>query len=311
MPCLVEREPLAARLGRRLHVEQDAVKSGKSFRRSPTRQLLERLFIKPALKAVLMPTGLYALGVRNALRPVVRKLRLEFRNLPSAFDGYRIVHLSDLHIDGLKDLPGVVNRALSDIKADVCLMTGDYRFDTGGPSAEAWRGMRRVLVNLPYPVYGILGNHDPCDMALALEQMGVTMLINEAMELTRAGQSIWLAGVDDSFDYRCDDLDRALEEIPRDEFKILLSHTPDLYDRAAASGVHLYLCGHTHGGQIRLPGMGAIISNSEAPRSCTLGYWRHGHMHGYTSAGVGSSMLPIRFNCPPEIAVIELRRSHA
>jgi predicted MPP superfamily phosphohydrolase len=306
---LLEREPLTARLGRRLHIEQEAERSGKSMRRHPHRLTAERLLIRPLLKAIMIPSGLYALGKRNALRPVIHRVKLEFRNLPSEFDGYRILHLSDLHIDALPDLARVVGNHLQEIDADLCVMTGDYRFEIEGPSAEAWRGMRRVLANISVPVYATLGNHDSCEMARALEQMGVELLINEAVRLRRGGDSIWLAGTDDPHDYRCADLNAALERVPQNAFVVVLAHSPDLYQEASDAGASLYLCGHTHAGQIRLPFIGSVVDNCSAPRAYTHGYWKHGTMHGYTSAGVGCSMVPVRFSCPPEIVVIELRRA--
>lgn len=306
---VIEREPLLTRLDRRLRVELEAERTGKSMRRHPGRVILERLFVKPLLGTVLKATGLYARGTRNALSPVVRRLRVEFRHLPAAFDGYRILHLSDLHIDALPELADVVARTVRGLSADVCLMTGDYRCEIEGPCAAAVAGMRRVLENVGCPMYAILGNHDPCEIAAPLEELGVEFLINEAVELRRGQESIWVAGTDDSYDYRCDDLDRAMEAIPAGAFRVLMAHAPDLYQRAEAAGVNVYLCGHTHAGQVRLPWIGSVIENSDAPRGFTQGYWHHGRMRGYTSAGIGCSMLPIRFNCPPEIVVLELRRA--
>src|SRR5207248_11700996 len=93
--------------------------------------------------------------------------------------------------------------------------------------------------------------------------------------------------------------------------KILLAHTPEVYADASARGVQLYLSGHTHAGQIRFPGIGSIRNNARCPRAYAYAHWRHGAMQGYTSAGVGCSSLPIRFNCPPEIVLIELRRKRS
>jgi len=115
--------------------------------------------------------------------------------------------------------------------------------------------------------------------------------------------------VDDPYDFRCDDLPAALDAVPPEGFKILLAHTPDLYREAAAAGVHLYLCGHTHGGQIRFPLLGALFHHAQAPRALIMGAWRHGPMYGYTSPGAGCSSLPVRFNCPPEITMIELGKA--
>jgi len=157
---------------------------------------------------------------------------------------------------------------------------------------------------------GILGNHDPSETAFALEEMGVRVLINDAAEIHRGSASILFIGVDYPYDYKCDDLESALASVPADIFKILLAHAPDLYGQASAKGIQLYLCGHTHAGQVRLPWVGSVIRNSGCPRSYSRGYWKHKGMQGYTSAGVGRSMLPVRFNCPPEIVFIELAAGH-
>lgn len=247
--------------------------------------------------------------MRNAARPLVRDLTLKISALPWAFDGYSIVHLSDLHVDSVPGLAESVSIALAGLQADLVLITGDYRFRTEGPCDEVWPGMRRILSHISPRdgCFGILGNHDSSDMASPLEDLGIQLLINDAVHIVRGSDSIWLAGVDDSYDYRTHDLARALESVPGASCQILMAHTPDLYEQASLAGVDLYLCGHTHAGQVRLPIIGSVIQNSDAPRKYTHGYWRHADMHGYTSAGIGCSMLPIRFNCPPEIVRLTLR----
>lgn len=309
MTEIAEKRSIRNRLVRRLQIEDTAKRTGISFRRHPNREFFEGIFVKPLLRAALFPTGLYALGKRNVLRTTVRELRLEFSDLPSAFDGFRILHLSDLHVDALSELGASIAKAIENVAADICVMTGDYRFATHGSCLKPYRGMRLVLDAIHCPVYAILGNHDPAEMGVALEEMGATMLINEALPLQRGDSAIWLAGAEDTFDYRCHDMPATFCEVPGNTFTILLAHTPDLYAEAAARNVRLYLCGHTHGGQIRIPGIGAVMSNSDAPKEYTYGLWRHAGMHGYTSGGAGCSMLPIRFNCPAEVTVFELRRA--
>ena len=95
--------------------------------------------------------------------------------------------------------------------------------------------------------------------------------------------------------------------MPGEAFKILVVHTPELYEEAERAGVDLYLCGHTHGGQIRLPVVGPLLLNSHSPRRLASGPWTWKSLQGYTSPGAGSSMVPVRFNCPPEIGLIELK----
>jgi predicted MPP superfamily phosphohydrolase len=171
--------------------------------------------------------------------------------------------------------------------------------------------MRKVFgsISARDGVFGILGNHDVAEIAFALDEIGIRMLINEAVEIQRGNQSIWLAGIDDPFDYKCDDLPGTLQTVPANAFKILLAHTPELYESASELDVNLYLSGHTHAGQIRFPLVGSIRNNVDCPSAYAYGHWQYRQMHGYTSAGVGCSSLPIRFNCPPELTMIRLLRN--
>lgn len=265
---------------------------------------------RPVLNTFLKATGLYSRGVRNALCPIVRHVRLEFEDLPRSFDGFRILHLADLHIDALDGLAEVVADIVASLDVDLCVMTGDYRFKAQGPCDAVYPGMRTILssIRTEQSVLGILGNHDESEIAIELENLGVRMLINETAEIFRGDESLYVIGVDDPHTYGCDDLEEALEGVPEDGFKVLLAHTPEIFEKAARSGVHLYMCGHTHAGQIRLPVIGEIIQNADCPRAYAQGEWLHDGMRGHTSTGVGSSLIPVRYNCPPEIPVIELAR---
>jgi len=265
------------------------------------------------LRAMLQTTGLYQRGVANALRVEVRHLRLEFTGLPTSLTGFRILHLADLHIDGMDGLAEILVDHLTGLSVDLCVLTGDYRFEVYGPCHRVYPRMRQVLsaIQAPYGVVGILGNHDCADIAEELEKAGVRMLINESFAVGPDDHSLWIVGVDDAHYYGCDDLAQALELVPADAFRLLLAHTPEMFDEAAKAGIDLYLTGHTHGGQICLPWIGPLVMNAACPREYTRGQWRHGDMQGYTSTGAGSSMLPVRFGCPPEITVIELAPSQA
>ncbi len=302
---------LADRLRRRIAIETEAERTGKPFQRNARYQKFEDALIRPALELGLKMTGLYDRGTANALKPVVRRFEIAYPHLPAEFDGFRLLHLSDFHIDCLPELAAAVANRLLTLECDICVMTGDYRFAIEGSAAAAIRGMRLVVASVrsQHGILGILGNHDSCEIAPALDAMGVQMLINDAAEIRRGGSALWFAGIDDPYDYRCDDLDLAAQPIPPEAFSVLLAHTPDLYERAAKAGFDLYLCGHTHAGQIRFPMIGSVMQNSDAPRAYTHGRWQHRTMQGYTSAGIGSSMLPVRFHCPPELVLITLRKS--
>jgi predicted MPP superfamily phosphohydrolase len=196
--------------------------------------------------------------------PVIREIRLTYANLPESFCGFTMLHLTDLHADGVTGLADAISERLRHLEVDLCVMTGDYRFEVRGPCHGIYHPMEHILksVNARLGVVGILGNHDVSEEIPALERLGVRMLINEAIEVRRGRDSTWVIGVDDPHYYGCDDLPAALRNVPSEAFKILLVHTPEIITEAEASGVDLYLCGHTHGGQVCLPFIGPIITNA-------------------------------------------------
>jgi uncharacterized protein len=304
----VEERSLLERLQPRLAVEERFARTGNRFRKSFLFRH-ERILVRPWLKLGFQMAGLYSRGLRNAISPVVRKLTLHFADLPRAFDGFQVLQLADLHIDRVDGLTEALIPLLQQLRPDICVMTGDYRFEDDGPCHEVYPRMQAIIssISAKHGIFGILGNHDVSEIAFALEDMGVRMLVNEAAEIKQSNTAIWLAGIDDPFGYECDDLPGTLSAIPRDTFKILLAHTPELYSDASVRRVQLYLCGHTHAGQIRIPVIGSIRNHADCPRAYAYGHWVHGEMQGYTSAGIGCSTLPIRFNCPPEVVIIELR----
>jgi hypothetical protein len=254
--------------------------------------------------------GLYQRGTSNVRTPLVKHLAFSFETLPEAFDGFTILHLTDLHVDGLTGFADSLYRVLRTLEVDLCVLTGDYRFDVKGPCQNMYRQMARILagVQARHGVVGVLGNHDWYEMVPELEQLGVKMLVNEALAISQEAQRLWLLGVDDPHYYGCADIPSTLCGIPEDAFKILLVHTPELFAEAAAHGVQLYLCGHTHGGQICLPLLGPVVTNANCPRAYVRGHWRHETVQGYTNAGVGASGVPVRFFCPAEIGLITLQR---
>jgi hypothetical protein len=301
---------LQERLQPRLLVEADFERLGHSYRHGPLHRFFDHKIQRPLLTAGLSLVGLYRKGKRNALAVGLRHVRLDFQNLPAAFDGFRLMQMSDFHIDGVAGLAEALAAFLPQIPCDACVLTGDYRFDDRGSCQEVYPRMQKVIsaVRSRHGIFGILGNHDPAEMALRLQSMGVHMLVNDAAEIRQGDQAIWLLGVDDNFDYGCHDLERALSGVPRDAFRILLAHAPELFESANELGIHLNLSGHTHAGQLRLPLIGALKQNARCPSDYAWGKWQHGNLQGYTSAGVGCSTLPIRYNCPPEVVILELRR---
>jgi predicted MPP superfamily phosphohydrolase len=263
---------------------------------------------RSVVRTALKMTGLYRRARRNADQVLVRRNDLWFATLPASFDNFTILHISDLHVDlsegAMRHLLGFVGS----LRYDLCVLTGDYRGQTYGPFAASLEGVARLCAELRGPVYGVLGNHDSIQMLPGLEAMGIRMLMNECETIERGGQRIYLAGIDDVHFYQAGDIKKAASPIPAGEFSVLLSHTPEVYREAADAGFDLMLSGHTHGGQLCLPGSIPITLEAVLPRRMGAGAWRHSGMQGYTSVGVGTSLLPVRLNCPPEVTVHVLHR---
>jgi hypothetical protein len=262
--------------------------------------------VRSLIRYSLKLAGLYARGNRNTQRIEIRRHDVRLAGLPARFEGFTILQLSDLHLDMN---PGAMRRLvelLGQVTYDICVLTGDYRGETFGPFDAALECLAHVRTHLKQLVYGVLGNHDSIRMVSALEDMGIRMLMNECETVECGEQHIHLAGIDDAHLYGTHNIEKAAWEIPADGFAILLSHTPEVYRQAAHAGFGLMLSGHTHGGQVCLPGSIPLTLFSVLPRRMGAGPWRYGPMVGYTSTGVGSSLVPVRFNCPPEITLHHL-----
>lgn len=259
------------------------------------------------IRFILKVLRLYERGVRNSLNIQLRENSVQMSHLPSSFDGFRLLHLSDLHLDMNPDYPAALVQRLQGLSYDACVITGDFRARTSGPWQAALEAMAEVRPHIQAPAYGILGNHDGIDMLPALEDLGIQILLNQAVQIKRGSDLIWLAGIDDPHYFQLENFEKAADDIPADAPSILLSHSPEPYRRAAHIGFDLMLSGHTHGGQICLPGGLPLITNAHAPRRFCAGAWQYENMKGYTSVGSGSSVVDVRFNCLPEITVHTLR----
>jgi predicted MPP superfamily phosphohydrolase len=270
-----------------------------------------RLELGDVVTAVLRATGIFERGRRNALRPVLRRVDMRFPELPHEFDGFTLMQMSDFHFDKRPGYVETVAELVESLEVDVCALTGDYNYYDRGPSDRAVAGMAALLpsIRARHGVYAILGNHDHSGLVEPYEAMGIRWLINANVEIARGEASLYLAGIDDNHGYRSHSVPLALEGAPEDGFKVLLAHSPAIVREAAREKVQLCLCGHTHAGQVRLPWVGAVFLNApNAPRRVCAGAWRYGTMRGYTSAGLGATASPVRFNCPPEVTVIRLLR---
>ena len=301
---------LEQRLGR-VHARQrlgiEAEHEAQVFGQGLTWFHLENVRLAPALiSAVLRLTGLRRRGLRNAaaVRAVRNEVFLPERH--AALDGYQLLHISDLHADMSTGAIAAAVMALDGLDYDLCVLTGDFRGPTFGDIAPAMAGTRQLVQALRSPVLAVLGNHDSVRMTPALEAMGVQVLMNEATSFEHNGARLHVAGIDDAHFYRADNIEKAAELVPHDEFSILLSHTPEVYRQVAHADFDVMLAGHTHGGQICLPGGFPLTLSARLPRRYGAGAWRHGTMQGYTSRGLGCSIVAARFNCPPEITLHRL-----
>lgn len=253
--------------------------------------------------------GLWERGRRNVLGLRLEEVELMPERLPGAFDGFRLLWISDLHIDPLDGLLEKVLSLIEGLEYDICVLGGDYCFNhvMDDRASERMERLASILVERS-DVYGLLGNHDRYAMAEILDRIGVRMLLNENVRLEKNGDMMTLLGVDDHHYFNAADFDEAMTGVGWDAFKLLLCHSPELYKQAGQAGVDLYLCGHTHGGQVCLPNGYAPVTCSSVPQRIVKGSWQYRTMTGYTCRGAGASGVPVRFNCPGEISLITLKK---
>lgn len=302
---------LTKRIGR-VHLRQrlglEAEYEAKVFRKGTHFFHLENWYsIHSLIRNSLRLVGLHGRGQRNTLRIRICEHEVKLPGLPAVFDGYTLLHISDPHLDMNPEIVHALIERVRAVDYHLCVLTGDYRYRTFGPFEPTLEAMARLRGHLKDPVYAVLGNHDSIRMVPGLETMGIRVLLNESVTLERNGAAIHLAGIDDAHYYQVDNIEKAAHDIPHEAVSILLSHTPETYRNAAHAGFRLMLCGHTHGGQICLPGGIPIITDADCPRALAAGPWKYHGLIGYTSVGAGSSIVDVRLNCPPEITLHRLR----
>ena len=271
-------------------------------------------FCKHALYA--NPAAEPAVALLNRVLPPPRvelgHYQIVVPRLPPHLNGLRVLHVTDLHLHGRTPGADMVPAIAAATPHDLICYTGDF-IDCD----EDLPHLARLLQRMPRhaPAYAVLGNHDyipfgrrgkgandAVRLCETLAAAGIGVMTNRARPLFDG--AIYLAGVDDPATGR-DDLDRALDGLP-DECVLLLAHSPDIVLRLGSHCPSLILAGHTHGGQVRLPFIGPVLTESSLPRSLIMGLH---HWHGiplFVSRGVGYSGLDIRIGCPPEIAVLTL-----
>ncbi|MHC5060850.1 MAG: metallophosphoesterase [Planctomycetota bacterium] len=249
-------------------------------------------------------------GVRNALDVRVEEVAIALKSLPAGFNGTRVLFITDLHIDGMDSLAEKIIGITEGIDYDFCILGGDYSFTRAHQGSLAYSRMSRVATKLQAKsrVFAILGNHDRYSVAQLLEQCGAEVLVNDNVCLEKNGDKMYLAGLDDCHYYGADDIESADAGIENGTFKMMVCHSPAGYEQSARAGYSLYLAGHTHGGQICLPGGIVVVRGATVPGRFLKGKWRYNGMCGYTSRGAGASGVAVRYFCPPEITLITLTK---
>lgn len=240
------------------------------------------------------------------------ELQVPVPRLPQALDGLRIAHVTDLHC-GPHVPAEFAARALhlaQTAGAELIVLTGDYVSGDGRNLAQ----VRSALHSLKAPlgVYACLGNHDFFDdrapqVTRELQDARIRVLHNESLPLTGAA-GLWLTGVADPASGR-EDFDAALRNVPSDVCRVLIAHAPDVADEAADRGMDFALVGHTHGGQISLPLIGPPIVPSRYGSRFASGLFGVRGLRMFVNRGVGVVMPGVRYFCPPEVAVLTLRRA--
>jgi predicted MPP superfamily phosphohydrolase len=298
--------------------------SHKAICKDPLAQfpINRRTFLR--LTAATAATAVAAIGadatVLEPNRPRIVRKELSLRRWPARLDGFTIVLLSDFHYDPhfsvhpLHAAIGMVN----DLRPDLIVLTGDFvtaPFGNGDDekAASTAKPCARLLhqMRARHGLWSVLGNHDwatdPQQVKSALQAEGIDCLANQSVAIEHDGARFWLAGVDDVLSETAD-LPKTLHSVPENEATVLLVHEPDYADAVARFPVDLQLSGHSHGGQIRLPWLGPLYL-PELARKYAWGLYRVGGLTLYTNPGLGTMGLPARWNCPPEITLLILRRS--
>jgi len=295
----------------------DPVEAEQRLRREQKNLLTRRRFLCGSGAAV---AGLALYSGEIARHEIsVQTHEIAIAKLPAAFDGFRIAQISDIHFDEFTE-PAFLRRVIGKINRlapDLVVLTGDY-ISVGPLGHDFAMGAilrcAEVLGGLACPLrYAVMGNHDyfvgPVQIRAALAKVSIPLLLNQHVPIERHGQRLWLAGVEDPIAGQ-HDLKPTLPAQP-DGPVILLCHGPDYADTVVADPrgglVDLMLSGHSHGGQIRLPLLGAIY-RCEGGRKYVEGLFRFGKMQLYVNRGIGAVGVPFRLNCPPEITLLTLKK---
>lgn len=246
-------------------------------------------------------------GYANSQRLELRQETIDIPDLPDGFEGFRLLQLSDMHLRKSTTRDDELLALVDELSPDLVCLTGDYAFT--GLSMDTVNAFFAGLAK--HPAVAVFGNADyrpgiTEDMRAHWASY-VPFLSNSALSLERQGDQLWIAGVDDPHQGR-DSLLSAMEQVPAGAPTILLAHSPEIILRPLDPRIRLILCGHTHGGQICLPNGFALYQNTPLPPRFSSGRHALDGATIYISRGIGSTRLPLRYGCLPEITLFTLTR---
>ena len=252
-------------------------------------------------------------------------------NLPPSWEGKRVAQLSDFQIGLWGDNRNTARRAVAELveaQPDVALISGDFIYHPGEnatPEIDTAVDIVRPLVEAGIPTYAVLGNHDygmssktaqpkveiAQNLATALEGAGIEVLQNEAVQLAGGNEPLYIVGVDSLWANR-DNVDEALGDVPNNSPRITMMHNPDTFEQFPANTAPLGVAGHTHGGQVRLPGTPqwswlAFTQKDEVVADGWAQDYGKPDNELYVNVGIGMSIVPIRLFCPPEVTFFTLQ----
>lgn len=247
--------------------------------------------------------------------PELVHVELPLPRLPRELDGFTIAQMSDMHLVSNPDLPNFTSpedvrrgvNMINQLKPQMVVLTGDLFF--GSAYFAQVCAQEVAALRAPFGVFAIMGNHErwiePAEAEEPLREVGLQVLCNASQPVKVKNSELWVLGMDDLI-WELGDLESTMEGVPEEAFKILLVHEPDFADEAAQHRIDLQLSGHSHGGQIRLPGIGPLVLPKMAEKY-PMGLYQVDDMLLYTNRGLGVIRPTMRFNCRPEITLFRLR----
>ena len=255
----------------------------------------------------------FSLKAREALAEAntltIEKIEIKLKRLPKNLDNFKIIHLSDIHHSPFTNIEHIERTVeiTNSLEPDMCILTGDFV----SHEPEYIEPMAEVLgrIKAKHGLFACLGNHDHWTdgelVTKSLEDAGIKVLINEGFRFQANDASFWLAGVDDYMVGKTD-LQSSLKGSFPDEMKMLLAHNPVIFSTAARLGVDVIFSGHTHGGQVKIRNKKERKIRIFPKRKLTNGLHSRKNSQIYITRGIGTVVLPVRYQCPPEISDITL-----